>query len=214
MIIVIRLTPAAVHILAVRQLPGLGPVLKGIMSQTQSQESPAAPAAPAAPDAPITTLLPNQDCADAIAKIDEALTVSKRYTSASRNQPTIREIQAVLAIFAASLGDDCHERNNSLENITATRKPAAIGRRATKCSDCERQLYGIVKGLQQILSMARTGKGGLSSVVESAMTVPSTTVSMPTMVLISSSQLSNMTSILAMSSVTTPTMVGLPVTRV
>lgn len=77
--------------------------------------------------------------------------------SRSGNQPTIREIQAVLSILAESLGGDCKERMDPLDDIPANKKPATVEPRAIKYSDCERQLYGIVERLQQILSMAQTG---------------------------------------------------------
>lgn len=180
------------------------------MSQSQSQGSPAP-----RPNAAVPTTVPKQDCTDAIAKIDQGLIISERYVNASGTQPTIHDIQAVLAILAESLSDDCKERKNPLNDTSTTRKPATIGPRATKCSNCERQLYGIVKGLQQILSMTQMGEGEVSSVVGSAMNISATMVSTTTMMMSTPSlRLSVTTPALAVPPVITPTMIGLPVTRV
>lgn len=189
------------------------------MNQSQSQGSPAP-----RPNAAVPTTVPNQDCTDAIAKIDQGLIISERYVNASGTQPTIHNIQAVLAILAESLSHDCKERKNPLNDTSTTRKPAAIGLRVTECSNCERQLYSIVESLQQIISMTQAGKDRASSGVGSAMNMSATIVSTTTMMSTPSLGLSVTTPTLAVPSVTTPTvgvpsvytptMMGLPVTQV
>lgn len=101
----------------------------------------------------VTTPAANNDCADALQKIDDALDMSARYMKVSGNKPSITDIQAVLAVLADSLDDDCKE------NDDRKRDPTVLAARNSRCSECERQLYNMVKGLQEILSMTQDGAG-------------------------------------------------------
>lgn len=86
------------------------------------------------------------DCTDAVAKIDQALTVSTRLMQATGGQPSIAQILAVLGVLEDSLDDDCKETNKRDINLLAVR--------ASECSQCEQALYKIVKELQGIFALA------------------------------------------------------------
>lgn len=178
-----QLDSATNNLLEARQLGSLGSltgIFEGILNPSAGSQTAAAAPAPVSapgPAAAIPSPAVGQDCSDAIQKIDDALETSERYMKASGNQPTIKDIQAVLVILSDSLAADCDDKGVFSRGVSNIADAAALKSRAVKkCSDCERQLYGIVKGLQKILSMTQEGvdESSVSSAVGNALSATST----------------------------------------
>ena len=91
----------------------------------------------------------NNDCTDAIAKIDDAITLSSALMQANSGPPDLRTILIVFASLERSLGKECKDNNTTLET------------RDEICSDCERALYKIVQELQAIFILGANASGNL-----------------------------------------------------
>lgn len=155
--------PTAENMLEARQLGDIGSltgIIKGIMTPSNGLSTgTGTPVSPAPANAVSSFMSQYQDCYDAVQEIEEALNTSERYMKASESGPTIKDIEAVLAVLSNSLEQQCQGGNVTGE-----------------CSDCKLRLYIIVNGLQNILAMVSEDEETMaSSTVGSVMTM--TTVS-------------------------------------
>lgn len=128
-------------------------------------------------------------CASAIAKIDDALSVSANFVAATSGHPSMAQINAVLSALEDSL-DQCAPRHGtsdqrglildvgssldaeitssdissllreSADRSVSTTTIIDLHSREVSCSECERELYGIVKQLRLIFSLGDTKDDG------------------------------------------------------
>lgn len=83
-----------------------------------------------------TTATTDTSCADAIAKIDDALQFSENLMQADGGRPTLKDIQAVLKALENSLNDDCKiNRHNTRDSLMQDREDFGREKAGSATSD-------------------------------------------------------------------------------